>query len=319
MTDNNGGYGQYPSSEHPEDQPNFGQQPVGNPYSGAAPGAAFTGGDFYGDYAAQQPQANINHLYNAPMVVRERGLNIGQCLTYGFKATFARPLLWILGAFIYCVISFFSGFFGAATTEINGGGSSIVAQLPNMFVSLVIFVLSPHIYYALIKQVDGEKLTLNQVMAGVKWLPGIATMILTGIICVVPVFILSAIFVLPTIKRMANATYVSQDEIVGLAIGMVGAICLITFVSLFFMILFQTAVYYAVEGRTGVIGAIKTGVRDVARNYLLFLVLSFIVSIALMIGFVITFGLGLVILLPVAAHTMVYAYRQMSQAPYPNI
>ena len=271
-------------------------------------------------------QQGVHPLLRAQMVTRERGLDIGQAISYGLRATFARPLLWLGGTacvgFAYAVKDLTTWFL--AQPEIAGSGLRALLWPLEVFlfpVDLVCFLLTPMVIFLLIKQVDGDKLTLREAVSGASWWRGLAVSCVLFVLAVLPLGAAIDALVRAWSTEMGELLTgsVAREDLVNAiylnsvlpATLVVVVLCLVSFL--------ETAVYYAIEGRQGIVGAFRDGAMDVARNYGTYLLfVGTLAGVGLVVS-LLTFGLGMLVVVPASCHAHVFAYRQISRAPYPNI
>lgn len=271
-------------------------------------------------------QQGVHPLLRAQMVTRERGLDIGQAISYGLRATFARPMLWLGGTacvgFVYAVRDLTTWLL--AQPEVAGSGlRALLWPLEVLLfpVDLVCFLLTPMVIFLLIKQVDGDKLTLREAVSGASWWRGLAVSCVLFVLAVLPLGVAIDALVRAWSTEMGELLTgsVAREDLVNAiylnsvlpATLVVVVLCLVSFL--------ETAVYYATEGRQGIVGAFRDGAMDVARNYGTYLLfVGTLAGVGLVVS-LLTFGLGMLVVVPASCHAHVFAYRQISRAPYPNI
>lgn len=319
MTDD----GQVPLGEYPHQQ--GGQQSnsyQATPAEGELPPYQ---GQYFGQPGQAQPWLGpINPLYNAPMVFREQGLDIVQSITYGFKATFARPGLWVGGCAIlligtpvlFLLLGLLGSLGGSAQTE---AGFGIVVALVGGALMIGCLLLAPHLITLMIRQVDGERLSWKELLRVTRWGSTILTYILVGIITAVVLVVLcgilfACVFAVINASESGNST-VEVFGVILIILFYVGIILIGIVVST----LMITAPYYAAEGRHNPVEAIKVGIADVRRNFWSFIGLNLLWSVIQSVAVLITFGLAWVVLVPAQYHSIAFAYRQSSRASYPNV
>ena len=324
MSDNHS----FPSHDPERRQPDpYGAQPGANPYGGQQyePVGSESGNPHQVGYSGSgQGQPTMNFLYNAQMVVRDRGLDTMQAIKYGFKATFARPVLWLVGTVIFFLAltgaSFMSVFDPNYLTDSSGFGLGEFALVVQLVVTIACWLVMPLIIFLAIKQVDGYRLSLSQVMEGARWGRGLATSILVGLIVGIPTLLVFIALTGTSFVRLVDSDPAAYgDDFFALFFFIVGAALLVSVLAMFLGLFFQTATHYAVEDRAGIMDSIKSGAADVKRNYWPFLGLTLLWALINMAGAFMTFGLAYIVLLPASLNSVAFAYRQISRAPYPNI
>ena len=265
----------------------------------------------YGVPAATQPvgAGGVNPILNVPMVTRESGLEIMQAIRYGFKATFARPLLWILGTLLVLLPSFISGVIqGFQSASYPTDAPSVVPSVFELVIYAVYFFLAPFLTSALLVQLDGQEVTLDTIKARLKYPQVLLVTFLAGLCSAIPWVVY--IFVISSSASSASTV----EETLGV---IVLSTIVVSLVSLLLGIFISLATYLAVDGQAFGFAAIVNSCKLVARAYLPFL--GFMILMGLISGFgsFITCGVGALVFVPATLHAYTHAYRQMAHLPYP--
>ncbi|AKA96847.1 hypothetical protein [Corynebacterium ulcerans] len=316
----------YPEVNHPEDKPDF-------PYSAGEPRQNQTGSyDGYSANAMEQTASGINsNAYASPvaqemhpdvdrfMVTGDPGLQIKSAIKYGFGITFSRPVLWILGAFIVCLIVI-GGSIGVALPQIASqldagstpGPEDSGSPVFDIVVSLITVFLTAFLYQLLLLQIDGKKISFSAVFQKVNYWPATLTLLAIAVIDFLILFVVAAVVGVNLWKISGSIT---DPQLIAVTLGGLAVYALI---SLLIQPFVSFSAYYAADRRGGVKDALLWGIAVGKKNYLRilgFLILTGLISLALMIF---TLGLGTFIVFPVIYNATVHAYRQLAGGPYPK-
>ncbi|RNE49321.1 hypothetical protein [Corynebacterium alimapuense] len=303
-------YPAYPSTPHPEDSASYGaSESTPSSYPGyqhynvdGANWAATSGG-----YAAgQQPQGTGK-------------VQIREALGWAFKTTFRNWALWIFGLLALMAAGIVvSVAFDLLTGAFTSGGSVETGwgyQLGQLLLTVIFAGVMIAVYHGALRQIDQAKVGLNDFVDRVNFWPSLGMSLLVQIVSGV----VAVIFVLPLVIPMlgVDVLNITDAEAMDLLGQIFLALAVVLLISALISPLVTFIVWYLVDRKTGFWEAISQGVRNGLANYaklLLFFVLAMIVS---MIAMVMTFGLALIILMPVGILTQAMLYRQMSSGPLP--
>ncbi|MDO4928524.1 MAG: hypothetical protein Q3976_05605 [Corynebacterium sp.] len=307
----------YPSSNHPEDRPDFGQtapgynQPgngygqagYGQGYPGNAPGGFPPAGgspnyDNYGQTAGGA--AGVVHSeFDKPFVVSDEGLDIGASIKYGVIATFRRPLVWIVGAIAAMLLL------------------ALISLVPvtNLFAPFIMAALGPAVYRVALLQLEDRPFDSGELFSGYAWGRSALVYLVSNAI----VSIGATPFFLPMLNELNDQFANSQGEQVvdfGTSTFIFALLGLVIYLIL--AIFLQFSALFAVDQDTSFGDAIKGSIR-LGRTWFFRILLWNIALIFLAFFFtIITLGIGLIIILPVLVNSSVYVYRQMAQRPFPD-
>ncbi len=256
------------------------------------------------------PTGVTNPILNVPMVTKGKGLDIMQAFNYGFKATFARPLLWIVGTLLvvlpYAVISAFYSFQSGTTAPSYGG------MIIEGIIYLAILLISPYFLGAALVQIDGQEVTTANLKARVNYPQALLTMVLVFLCNVIPLAIIGY-FAYGSIFDSGLSSF--EDLLLQMALGNL----LMGLYGFLVATLFSLAVSLTIDGRAFSIEAIKQSVKAIASVYFPWLGMNILVGIMLTLIALVTCGLGTIIAVPVMMHIQVHAYRQVTQGAYPSV
>ncbi|QGU07599.1 hypothetical protein COCCU_08375 [Corynebacterium occultum] len=319
----------YPSTPHPEDQPQGGYPGQGAD-GGALPGYQGYGAQSYGSQPQQGYPSYGNYGqpgYNEyaqqgypqygqpgdPELVRGDGrVDIMMAVRFGFKATFSNALIWLLGTLIFFIaiiaLSIVSSLIAIDPSSPTGINPTMM-DISSFLISAVALVISVFIYTGALRQVDKPKIRISDFWENLHFWPTLGVAVLVALIGGLIGGGISALIMGP---GMMDPTTVGPEEIA----GMFGGLALMLLVMILISPLTSFMVWYAADGREGVFGAIKCGFRDAARNYLLLLAFMVVTGILIIVAAVITFGLVLLILMPVYMLALAHIYRQIAGEPY---
>lgn len=297
-----GGFRPYPGVNHPEDAPGFGaQDPTGSANAYGAPNYGL--GPGAGGFATEALHPRLQWPLR-----RDNGrFSFGEAFSYGFKAVFLDPWLWILGALIYFVLSFGISY-GA-----NSGNSD--TGLSDFTVSVISMFFTPFIYHLALRSIDGVKLSVGVAFDGIRYLPILGATIVTGIISALAMAPMWLGFLATGFANMD--TGVTEDEAISLLLQFLLWAAVGLLVALFvtpFTVLFP---FYLADGH-GFGESWRANFADVKRNYGTLLGFVVVSGIFIAIGGLITIGIGLIILLPFYYNALAYIYRSISGQTYPT-
>lgn len=281
----------YPSTPHPEDQPNYG----------------------YGNW--QPPHQPPN---SAPMGTGK--VNILDAVGWGFRATFRTPLIWILGSFLVLAGStllslsvdwFFRSDSADLTYQLSTG-----YQAAQILLSLALAVLGIFVLHGALRQVDQPKVRLADFFHNVNVVPSIITLVLAQLINGA----IMAVVVLPFLWPVINSdptTWGNDTEAMAVLGQLLGGLALLVLVAVLLAPLMSYIVYYVLDRREGVVGAFKAGVRNSLNNYPKLLLFHFLGIMAMVVAALFTLGLALIILMPAWTLISTMLYRQMAGGALP--
>ncbi|GGG69249.1 hypothetical protein [Corynebacterium pelargi] len=341
------GFQPYPPVNHPEDQPQYGQQPPRYPQPGAHDGSnaygagdaanaagqpgygAHYGGGAHGDGSNQYDgygNAGMNFQVHpdleTTMVQPVRDVSVWNPIKYGFKIVFKRAnpwLIWgvalaLLGFILPSVLSSFAtgGAWDAASLQASAQ-ESWQSQLLNLVFGIVVLLLGPILVAMAVAQVDGGPLGKERRVAQGNYAKTLFTSILVGIIEVVAIFVPVALLVF--------LAFVSGGEEFGVLQGLLvlAAVVVGIVIALLLAPISVLATYYAAEQGLGPVAAIKASWQQ-GRPHLWTLV-GYSILNGLITGLLTLFtcGLGSIIAIPQAYNAAAYMYRQVSGGAVPDM
>ncbi|MCS4490992.1 hypothetical protein [Corynebacterium sp. ES2715-CONJ3] len=320
--------GEDPGSEgfqHPESAQPYSENPYG--YYGDGTSAGFS------DPVQDRPD-KINPYTETRMVTRDKGLDIMMAFSYAFKATFAKPLLWIGGAALFLLLSLIVGIAYGVLGFYSSGGmiadpnavdgaiyevqaeDSLSSTLLTFGISLIIAALSPFLLALLLDQIDGRPLSWAGMKERTNYVPVFLVALLVSLIIQVPTLLIQ-------VALGANSSTMFVDPETGLPTVAIGALITTVLVSnlwLFIASLFLSFCEYLVaDRRDSVIGSIGTSISIVLKNFFPVLGATLLIGLVAGLGTIVTCGLGAVILLPAIYHFSVHMYRQLAHGEYPEM
>lgn len=302
-------YPAYPPSNHPEDQPNFGQssgsygqanygsqgndqhayeQPTyGQPGGDQYPPQGYPSYDNYGGYGNQG--GAIHPDFDKTIVISDEGPDILASIKYGFSATFRRPLLWIVGSLVFMVIFGLLQF----VPVLNAVGAVLTAMI------------MPIVYKIAVLQIEAEPIERDRVTQGYSW----GRAVVVGLAANILIMLVSALFFWPLIGYQYG-DQISTEAIIAAAGGMIAYLILTIFL--------QFAVLFVVDQDVSFGEAFKGSCR-IARTWF-WKILGWNITLFFFSFLILLFTLmiGVIIVLPVVFNATTYIYRQMAQRPFPD-
>lgn len=310
----------YPATPHPEDNTGFGAQGPGTGgagYAGYGYGQQGAGNQGYGQpgYGHQgQPGVGGNGQGH---VTGNGKVDVMLAVRWAFKTLFSNALIWILGTFVLFVVSVlvFSLIsvvaFSTAGPETLAGMTAATSVF-TLIVTAVTMVGAVFIYHGALHQVDKPKIGLGDFFRSLNFWQTIAVLLLVGAATWLISWLFGLVFPAPALPTDPTAV----DAGAGMA-QLAGVSLLGTLILLLIQPLHMYMVWYAVDGREGVIGAIVNGFKDGARNYLPLIAFLIVGTIAVLLAGIVTLGLALLILGPAWLLAQAHIYRQIAREPYP--
>lgn len=321
----------YQPTEHPEDGPGgfqpgtgygvprypgsggtTGPQGAGYPGAGASPYSGYSGSQGPGPYVGD-PGGGAG----LPTEQSSGRVDIMRAVRFGFRGVFANPLVWILGTFvlglIYILLSSLAGALAYAIDP-NGTMSGDALSIGNIFSNVVILAVTIIITIGVMRgsliTVDGKRAALRDFLHPVNVGQTVLLMIILSAVGMVIGVIfqnlaLSAVVADPT----STMVEVNNSALVWFL--------LLLLVAMLLNPLYGYWIWYTADGRESAGSAIGVGFRDAARNYPKLLAYSVLGGIVMSVTIVVTFGLALVVLLPVSLLISAHLYRQMSGGVVP--
>ncbi|MGP6172998.1 hypothetical protein [Corynebacterium sp. A21] len=305
----------YPSTPHPEDQPQGfpGPDSTGPQYPGYndyGTGYSQQGQPGYHGYA-QGYQGNGGQPAAGQLVRGDGRVDIMMAVRFGFKSVFSNALIWILGTVIFFfLLVAISSVISLATVDPNNiSGATVTGDIANFLVSAVSIVFSVLLYTGALKQVDKPKIKLRDFWEELNFWPTFGVLVIIGVVAGLVGGILVALTIAPTLM---SGEVPGGAEVIGMILGML---------VLFLVILLVTPLYsymawYAADRREGFLGSIKHGFRDGARNYLKLLAYNVIAGLLMFVGAIVTLGLAIIILAPASLLISAHIYRQIAGEPF---
>lgn len=240
--DKSGGNDDFPRYEptnHPEDQPSYGNLPS---YGGSHESSGNQG---YAGYQAQDNTVNNGGFTGKPSAI--------DSISWAFRTVFKNWKLWILGSLLVGVIAIAFSILGAAVAPSEGaeafGGGAIVQIVSYVFVA----VISLMALRLALFQIDDPRTGWNYVGKNVRWWQPLAIMIIIGIITwlVMFIFVGGSFFLSPDM-----GTGATEEEALESMAGLFGVVALLTLIGLFIQPLYMLMQWFAADG-DGVGQAIK--------------------------------------------------------------
>lgn len=332
-----GGYPQGTSSQGAYGQGTYGQGTYQQPQTqgGYGQGAYAQPGHQAGGYNQQnaygQPHiagtgvVGFNPLYNVNMVTREKGVAVMSAISYGFKAVFKNPVLWIVGALLFCVVAFFFAFvfgLGQLFYGLDSGGldpenlnaysePSVVKILLNLLSYVPLILVSPLILTAALLQIDGNQVTWDAIKARMNYQQAIYASLLTLLISGIPLVIQQYLSMSATSIDAYGEVQLHTGKIIGsFLLGLI--VWLLTIILMF-------AIYLAVESRATATEAITQSAKAVFTSFWPILGYMILMILICAVGTIFTLFIGIIILGPASVNASAHVYRQATNAPYPEI
>lgn len=323
----NEGFGDLPrygSTNHPEDQPGYGQgQPYSSGYDSNYGNTGYSGAQFGGAGYAE-PIYNEGE-YQGNLVGTNGKLQVFNAIGFGFKRTFSNAKMWLLGSLAFVIFFLIIGgivgvFFGPDYSQ-TSGSVQVGTDWASNIVGLISLLLMPFIYRLATKEVDSRATGWASIGKDVHYFP---TIIITLILWAVGM-VFSFLFIDQILGRFIaeveaagtddTAVYNAMAENLG---GFLGASLLILIGSVLLSPLYQLMVWYAADGRGGIGQAISQGLKTGVSNYLQLLGFNIVIGFAITFIVFVTLGLGMIVALPAYLLAQAHAYRQIAGGPVPD-
>ncbi|MDK8449754.1 hypothetical protein [Corynebacterium mastitidis] len=275
-----------------------------------------SGFDAYPTYASPEQPETPEWARTTPAVGTGKA-NVMDAVRWALKAVFASWYIWILGTLaiglvigVVAGVSFyFAGPDYSAMSDAEAVDYSMNANsVANGAVGLAQFFLTPFLLVGLLAQVTKRRISLADFFRNVPYFKVLGVSILQGILLVGTVlFLVVLLIVFSRFGHMIapEATFIGLLCILGLllAVWLLGP-------------LFSLWTWYAADGH-GVGESIKLGVAAGKRNYPQLLLFSFLSTLVILVGGLLTLGLGLLILTPACYLAIAHIYRQASGGQLP--
>ncbi|WP_018117323.1 hypothetical protein [Corynebacterium mastitidis] len=275
-----------------------------------------SGFDAYPTYASPEQPETPEWARTAPAVGTGKA-NVMDAVRWAFKAVFASWYIWILGTL---AIGLVIGVVAGVSFYLAGPDYSVMSDaeavdysmnansVANGAVGLAQFFLTPFLLVGLLAQVTKRRISLADFFRNVPYFKVLGVSILQGILLVGTVlFLVVLLIVFSRVGHMIapEATFIGLLCILGLllAVWLLGP-------------LFSLWTWYAADGH-GVGESIKLGVAAGKRNYPQLLLFSFLSTLVILVGGLLTLGLGLLILTPACYLAIAHIYRQASGGQLP--
>ena len=284
----NDDFPRYEPTDHPEDQPNYGQLPS---YDGSH--EENTQG-YVGYQAGQRPYTGKVSAVDA--------------VSWAFRAVFGNWKLWILGPLALFVLSIIiaavaGGIIGANASDT--GQASIGTVVPQLISSVLSLVLSLVIMRLALFQIDDSRTDWGYVFKDVRWWQPLVIMLVIGAVTSLIGF---AAIGGTVYGLLSDAENMSEDEAVAAVLSVLGIMGVILLISFFIQPLFSLMQWFAADGDS-VGDAVKKGFQAGKNNYgqlLLLAILNFFIAIG---GFLLL-GIGLIVAYPVTLLAQAHLFRQ---------
>lgn len=289
-------YPSYPSTPHPEDSPGY------------------AGYQQYGQYNAYNSYGDATG--GGTPATGTGKIQVMEAVSWAFKAVFRSWPLWIVGAVVFFLATIVLSAIFSRGNPVAAGNPNAGFPASDVLVAAVSLVVSVFIYNAALRQVDNRKVGWGDLTRNVNFWPILGTLLLVQIVVVAILTVIALPFALPMINT--DMTDLADDRVAMAFLGRVlGLIAFILFVSLFLYPLTTFIAWYVVDRRAGVGEAVKLGVRAGLANYGKLLLFFFVSGFLAMIAALVTFGLAMIILMPVFTLIQAMLYRQASAGPLP--
>ncbi|WP_342318677.1 hypothetical protein [Corynebacterium mayonis] len=230
-------------------------------------------------------------------------LDVMAAWSFGFKAVFANPMVWLLTGLAILLISGVSGLLPLA--------------------GLVSLFLYPLLCSMALMGTLAKRFEFGQVSAP-RYGATLGTIVVLAVLAlIVSVILLLLLLTLPFVAEpLRDVTAMNTDPedietllpIFGAAFKVLGVVTLVMLLISPFLYL---SPFFAADNAAGVGGALKMGFAAAVRNYpqlLLFTVISFVVTLLGTLALV----AGLIVATPVCILASAHAYRQISGGPVPS-
>lgn len=298
----------YPPSNHPEDQPNYGYgaSTQGNslPQYGQYGAESDNYGSGYGGYGDYSSHGAMHPTTKWPMVTgNPQRVEIGQGIAFAFKETFGNALFWILGSIVFFIVTF----------VISVAESYVLGFETSAFSSIISGLLSIFIYRLAFNATSGEKLTLANLTKGYNYWTALAVVILVGILGVI---VLLGIVLMFGMGGAVIFTAINTTE--AMSFGVFFLVFTVVLILAIVIVPFTMMItLYPIEKPAG-IGESFTKGFELAKNNFSNLALYYVAVGAVMVFMtILTLGIGIIVALPFAYLTSVYAFRTVSGGARP--
>ena len=278
----------YEPTDHPEDQPSYGQLPS---YDGSH---EENNQGYVGYQAGQRPYTGKVSAVDA--------------VSWAFRAVFGNWKLWILGPLALFVLSIIiaavaGGIIGAIASDT--GQASIGTAVPQLISSVLSLVLSLVIMRLALFQIDDSRTGWGYLFKNVRWWQPLVIMLVIG---AVSMFIVFSVVGGTVTGLLGDAENLTEEEAVAAVLSVMGIMGVLLVISFFIQPLFSLMQWFAADG-DGVGEAVKNGFKAGKDNYgqmLLLAILNFFIIVA---GFLLL-GIGLIVAYPVTLLAQAHMFRQ---------
>ncbi|MER0092709.1 hypothetical protein [Corynebacterium sp. KPL2838] len=287
----NDDFPRYEPTDHPEDQPSYGNLPS---YGGSHESSGNQG---YAGYQAQDNTVNPGGFTGKPSAI--------DSISWGFRTVFKNWKLWILGSLLVGVIAIAFSIVGMAVAPAEGADASsggVIVQIVSYVIMAVVTLL---VMRLALFQIDDPRTGWSYVGKDVRWWQPLAIMIIIGIITSIVMFIFvgGSIFLGP--DAGADAT---EEEALEAIAGFFGVLAVVTLIGLFIQPLYMLMQWFAADG-DGVGQAIKNGFKAGKGNYGQLLLLTVLNALIVIAGGILLL-VGLIVAVPVTLLSTAYLFRQ---------
>lgn len=318
-----GSYGQQQGYNQPQD---YGYNEPGS--YGAYPGQGYQN---YQDPAfGNEGQAGaatpaVGDSNRAELQPESGSLKAIPAIQWAGATLFRNWIVWILGALLYLAAVLGYTFIFSRETSIQFGTTMVetttMAPGAEILLLLISLAVQPLIYNVAVRQLDRQRITWRDVVEGVNYWPIIGATVLVGLISMAALLVLSIIMGLITTLLMGTAI-TGQAE--GGTLSFISVLALLVLVFLFLVVimavtlLFVFSLWLVADRRATVGKSIGESFQAARRNLGKLLLINILGGLATLVMALVTFGLGLIILLPLWQLTVAHLYRQATGGLVPQ-
>lgn len=320
----------YGSTNHPEDQPGYGQSSYGQPgygqpyssgYDSNYGATGYSGAQFGGAGYSDQ---GFGQSYGHETLIQTHGkLQVFKAIGFGFKRTFTNAKLWLLGSvaflLVFMVLGAIIGMIAPAPAQADGT-FQVGTDWASSITGVISLALMPFIYRLATMEVDTRDNGWGKIGKDVHFLPTLGILLVMWLVGIVVSVVFTEV-AFGGILSALEAAGTNEDAIMQAFVDHAGAafggLLLFMIIVLCATPFYQLMPWYAADGRAGVIGSITNGCQNGAVNFLPLLGFNIAMGFLMVVITIFTLGLGMFIVMPVYLLAQAHAYRQIAGGPVP--
>ena len=286
-------------------------------YYGSSPYPEYPHGYNSGGGIPQQPHYSQSAytMGHPPPLHQQPSVRVGMVISYGFKAVFEQPLMWILGALVYLVVVHGpNAFFAPDTSDmLTGIYTTDLVNFGGVWSTVASLLCFPIVFTVALLQLDGVPITVENIKAKLNYPQALLTNFLMNIIMIGVLFTVSVIFLVSALML------VPDDSVGAIFIGVVFVVFVMFALYLVCMTLFGFSLLFAVDGRAFTASALKQSIYFGRKSFWPLVAFHLLSVLIVTSGSLLSLGLAAVILIPaISVNAAVHVYRQATNAYYPQ-